>query len=127
MKKNELLFNIIVVLFVSLCFVYTGYNMFFRQRNLNVPNKNALKNIMNDINIGDSVDLVKKVYVKNKTESLEFNNKDPNFWTIGMPLEFGAGDWILFINFKDQVVKELRMRTSDGHENKPEGAPNDKK
>jgi hypothetical protein len=43
-----------------------------------------------------------------------------------MPLEFGATDWCLLIDFDQGKVSAIRMRTSDGIQRKPEAAPDDK-
>lgn len=47
-------------------------------------------------------------------------------WSVGMPLEFGATDWILWVDLREGRVVRLRMRSSDGIHRQPEGTPADK-
>ena len=41
-------------------------------------------------------------------------------------LEFGAGNWLLVIQFQGEQVSALRVRTADGDHDHPAEAPPDK-
>jgi hypothetical protein len=47
-------------------------------------------------------------------------------WSAAAPLEFGAGNWVVLIEFQGEHVSALRVRTADGVHHHPTGAPADK-
>jgi hypothetical protein len=50
----------------------------------------------------------------------------PSEWLVQTPLQFGAGNWQLWIEFDGPAVTALRVRTSDSKQIVPEGAPSDR-
>ena len=47
-------------------------------------------------------------------------------WSIEAPMEFGAKNFVLYIEFKDSNVAALRVRTADSKNERPNDAPADK-
>ena len=47
-------------------------------------------------------------------------------WFAETPSEFGAGNWILVIEFADERVRAIRVRTADTIRDRPVGAPPDR-
>jgi hypothetical protein len=58
--------------------------------------------------------------------NLAFYPGDPQMWSGAAPLEFGARNWVLLIEFQGEHVSALRVRTADGIRDHPVGAPPDK-
>ena len=50
----------------------------------------------------------------------------PSEWLVETPLQFGAGNWVLWIEFEGQEIRALRVRTADSKEVLPERAPPDR-
>ena len=96
----------------------------FHSQKSNEPNRTALLGIYDAVALGSSYDDVLKAYWQHRTRSLGLSAERPTDWSISMPLEFGATDWRLHIEFRDDKVSALRVRTSDGPP--PNGAPSDK-
>jgi len=85
-------------------------------------------------NIANMMQIIKLGYSKEKTEEILLKAKSPNFklekinqgeWILSTPLEFGATNWLLVIDFKNDKVASLKVRTSDSMNIKPDSAPND--
>jgi hypothetical protein len=57
-------------------------------------------------------------------EHLSINTSE-NVVFIETPLEFGAQNWVLMIEFKDRKIVALRFRTVDNLSIRPKGAPSD--
>lgn len=49
-----------------------------------------------------------------KSTALTIRNDNPKTWEIMTPLEFGAENWVLWIEFEDEKVRALKIRTLDG-------------
>ena len=58
--------------------------------------------------------------------NLRFNSDDAQTWLVSTPLEFGAQNWVLLIEFEGEHVSALRVRTADSSQNHPPEAPPDK-
>jgi hypothetical protein len=58
--------------------------------------------------------------------NLEFTSDDTQTWLVSTPLEFGAQNWVLLIEFAGEHVSALRVRTPDSYRNHPPEAPPDK-
>ena len=48
-----------------------------------------------------------------------------NIWVVRTPLIFGAGNWLLYMEFTDARLSALKIRTPDGYTYRPEDAPAD--
>ena len=49
-----------------------------------------------------------------------------NEWVVETPVEFGAKNWVLYMEVTDSRVVALRVRTADSVKERPVGAPPDK-
>jgi hypothetical protein len=90
----------------------------------NEPNRRALLAIRDAINVGASHADVLTAYWQHRTPELKLSAEQPSIWSVGIPLEFGASDWGLRIEFANGKVSALRVRTSDG--SPPKDGPKDK-
>jgi hypothetical protein len=61
-----------------------------------------------------------------KYPDLRFRQEDAEGWSASAPHEFGATNWILRIDFQDERVSAVRIRTADGDFDHPAKAPPDK-
>jgi hypothetical protein len=97
-------------------------------RTLNASSKEALSQMHENIQLGDSKEVVRASINSLKTDrSSVRTNAFRDTWEVGMPWEFGAGDWMLFVQFgSNRMVSAVALRTSDGIYLKPKGAPEDK-
>ena len=80
----------------------------------NTTNRAALVAVRDAVKIGASYSDVLAAYWRLKTSDLRLHADDSAHWLIRMPLEFGASDWVLRIEFQDGRVAQVRVRTSDG-------------
>jgi hypothetical protein len=96
----------------------------FHTRKSNEPNRTALLQIRETIAIGASHTETLTAYWRHRTDDLKLFADRPTDWIITMPLEFGASDWKLLIEFQDGRVAAVRVRMSDGPP--PKGGPQDK-
>ena len=96
----------------------------FHTRKSNESHRAALLQIRDAISIGASHADVLAASWQPRTDSLRLFADRPADWIITMPLEFGASDWTLLIEFHDARVSAIRVRTSDGPP--PKDGPKDK-
>ena len=95
---------------------------------LNASSKEALSQMHENIQLGDSQEAVWASINSLKTDKCSVRtNAFQDTWEVGMPWELGAGDWMLFVQFgSHRMVSAVAFRTSDGIYLKPKGAPEDK-
>ncbi|HEY8185051.1 MAG TPA: hypothetical protein VIF64_03220 [Pyrinomonadaceae bacterium] len=89
----------------------------------NAGNRAALLKIHETIRVGDGYETVLKVYWQHASEDLRLYSSSPDTWSISMPHELGAREWVLYLDFSNAKVSAIRVRTSDGPQ--PVEAPND--
>ena len=53
---------------------------------------------------------------------LQVRRTDAHLWTAAAPLELGATNWVLYIEFENGRVSTLGVRSADGRDDHPEGA-----
>jgi hypothetical protein len=120
---------VIVALVVGMTwFVFLGGDV-FRSHSANVPKREALVRIHSAINVGDSYDAVLQTYWSHRTRYLQLFAESPEYWRVAMPLEFGASDWTLILEFRNARASAVQVRTSDSPHRggyRPEEAPKDK-
>jgi hypothetical protein len=137
MDKKQKIFSglVLAIIFYVAIFEILGYRTTLSNRR----DKKVLTIIMNELEIGDSKEKVKNIFYEYKTKTLELidltliapesleQKRKENTWLIRMPYEFGAKDWILWIEFdeNDKIIG-LKMRVSDSKKFKPKDAPEDK-
>jgi len=81
---------------------------------------------MNTLSPADTPDHVREIFANHATYRLRLQERSQDHWEITMPLEFGATDWCLLIDFDQGRVSAIRMRSSDAIDRRPEAAPDDK-
>ena len=96
----------------------------FHTERRNEPNRTAMLQIRDAIAIGASHTEVLAAYWQHRTEALRLFADRATGWVVTMPLEFGASDWKLLIEFQDGRVSAVQVRTSDGPP--PKDGPKDK-
>ena len=118
----------IIGLVIGIAIVGVVVEMLFGARYLNTSSKEALRRMHEELNVGFSKDEVLSVYERNKTARTKFvTDSWKDTWDISMPFEFGATDWVLYVQFDCSAkVTSLVMRTSDGIHNRPRSSPQDK-
>lgn len=123
-KRSHIITAIIVlVLLIGWVRIFWFGEVFHTQKR-NEPNRAALLRIRDAIPIGASHADVLTVYWQYRTDRLRIWAEGPKGWSISTPLEFGARNWYLRIDFEDGRVAALRVRTEDGPS--PKNGPPDK-
>jgi hypothetical protein len=69
---------------------------------------------------------VRQLLSEPRFRGLTLAEDSPNEWGIETPMEFGATNWVLYLEMSDSRVIGLRLRTSDSQAIHPKGAPPDK-
>jgi hypothetical protein len=69
---------------------------------------------------------VEQVMDSGRYPHLQFHRGHEERWSGATPSEFGAGNWVLVIEFQGGQVSALRVRTADGDHDHPAEAPPDK-
>lgn len=107
---------------------YFVWSTLFESRMLNVSSKTALVEMHSRIQLGDSEAGVRALVDDLRTDrTMLRTNLFLNTWEVSMPLELGATDWVLFIQYApEQTVSAVALRTSDGIHLRPKNAPPDK-
>jgi hypothetical protein len=59
-------------------------------------------------------------------DELALHQESPNEWSVEAPMQFGAKNWILYIEFRDSKITGLRVRTANSKNEHPTNAPEDK-
>lgn len=120
---------IIITLVVVLAGLYYFWWIFLSGDNFALHGKNeanrvAIKELAAAITLGSTREDVLKDYYKIRTDDLRLRCDTPTGWTISMPMEFSASDWILWLDFDQDRISAVRVRSSDGP--KPNASPDDK-
>jgi hypothetical protein len=103
-------------------FFFSG--RFFHSRASNAPNRTALVQLHRAIQLDASASEVRDLFQRYATPQLTLHDERPSDWQIRMPMEFGASDWKLLLDFQDGRVIRVRLLTADGPP--PEDGPPDK-
>lgn len=103
--------------------VFASGDVFYSSRR-NVPNRAALRQVYEAVPVGASHAEVLAAYWQHRSDDLRLFADRPTKWVITMPLEFGASDWKLSLEFQEGRVSAIRVRTSDGPP--PKDGPKDK-
>jgi hypothetical protein len=59
-------------------------------------------------------------------QGLVLEDNSPQEWVVETPSEFGATNWVLYLEVSDSKVVGLQVRTADSRNAHPRGAPADK-
>jgi hypothetical protein len=114
-NTRSLLLAVIAVVIVGLVWVKGFWltEVFHTPAN-NEPNRKALLQMRAAIVTGTPHSDVLAAYWKYRTDALRLVADTPTHWFIRMPAELGASDWLLVIEFQDNRVVAVQLRTSDG-------------
>lgn len=90
--------------------------------------RQEMRNLMAQIQLGDTKAQVQQKFKSGSYKVLLFRtNRGANLWSVSTPFEFGAGNWILYLEFDKDKVIALRLRVADSITMRPrEQAPPDK-
>ena len=111
-----------VLAFILWYFFFSG--RVFHSRASNAPNRDALVLLHEAIQIGTSASEVRDLFQRYATPQLRLHDERPTDWVVRMPMEFGASDWKLLLDFRDDRVVRVRLVTADGPP--PKNGPPDK-
>lgn len=120
-KKILLLLSILVVI------IFLAYYQMSSARQRHESYHAALVKIMTQLNIGDSRLNVELLVGALQDTHIRLVKEARDEWIIKTPLEYGASNWILVVNFVGDKISLLRVRTEDSIANRPYDAPPDKK
>jgi hypothetical protein len=120
--------EITLCLIVLAAIAFFGWQAFFEANTNNAPSKEAVAMMHHDIALYATKDDVTSIYKKYKTERNTIRtDMFQDTWEICMPIEFGASDWTLYVQYNTQnLVSAVAMRKSDGLHRRPDGSPKDK-
>ena len=121
--------HVIISVIATLAAAYYSWWFFasgdvFHSSKRNAPNRTALLQLYEAVAVGSSHAEVLAAYWQHRTEELKLSAERPSAWSVRMPLEFGASDWLLLVEFRDDRVSAVRVRMSDGPP--PKDGPKDK-
>lgn len=103
-------------------FFFSGH--FFHSHTSNAPNRAALVQLHQAIQLDSSASEVRELFQRYATPQLRLHDERVADWLIRMPMEFGASDWKLLLDFRDDRVIRVRLLTADGPP--PKDGPPDK-
>jgi hypothetical protein len=89
-------------------------------------NRREVLALYEDLQLGMTKQQVGDVMDSGKYPHLQFYRGDTGKWSGSAPLEFGAGNWVVLIEFLREHVSALRVRTADSDHDHPAEAPPDK-
>jgi hypothetical protein len=75
---------------------------------------------------GMTKEQVQRLLDPSRYPHLQIRRTDAHLWSAAAPLELGATNWVLYIEFENGCVSTLGIRTGDGRDDHPDGAPHDK-
>lgn len=124
-KLSHFIVTIVLLVFVGNALrviFWSGDVLFTHERN--TPNRVALIELREAIDLGASYLEVLSAYWRLRTIDLTLGVEDPATWVVATPLEFLATNWEMFIEFRDGKVAAIRIKTAKG--NPPKDGPADK-
>ncbi len=89
----------------------------------NAENRTSLLKVRESIRLGDGYEDVLRAYWQHASSELRLVPVSPKTWSVSMPHEILAMDWVMYIDFSNGKVSAIKVRTSDGPP--PPGAPAD--
>jgi hypothetical protein len=117
MKFSRTLFRdacILLLTFGVMLWYFLFSGRVFHSHASNAENRDALIQIHRAIQLGSSASEVRELYRRHATSSLGLRDERPTDWEVRMPMEFGASDWKLLIEFQEGKVIRVRILTADG-------------
>lgn len=78
------------------------------------------------VQLGASSSEIRALIGESEFRHLKLREVDPSSFLVQTPLEWGARNWVLWIDVKDDKVTALRIRFHDDKNGRPDEAPPDK-
>ena len=87
-----------------------------------------MRDLWNRVELGDSQAKFERDFAAGNPQSLELRRWKSSYWAVRTPIEFGAGNWVLYVEFDERKrIGALRIRTTGSVDEKPrESAPADR-
>jgi hypothetical protein len=124
MKNQKLIFSIVGFLLLAYySWLIFGSGDWILTHSTNTQKREAMLKVREEIHIGDGYESALRSYWLHGSKDLRLDAGSPKTWTVSMPREFPARDWVLWVEFADGKVSAVRVRTSDGPP--PSDAPAD--
>lgn len=107
--------GLILLTILGFCFwIFLFSGWVFHSHASNAPNRHALVQLHQAIELGASTADVRDLFQRHATPQLKLNESYPEQWHVRMPMEFGATDWKLLLDFRDGKIVGVRLLTADG-------------
>jgi hypothetical protein len=71
-------------------------------------------------------DELRRLFNESRFQGLSLEDDSPSEWVVETPTEFGATNWVLYVEVSDSKIVTLRIRTADSRNVHPTGAPADR-
>ena len=124
MKKQKFIITFVAALLVAYyAWWIFGSGDWFYTHARNASNRTAILKIREELRVGDGYDQTLRTYWQYAPKDLRLDSGSSQTWSVSMPSEIGARDWVMYLNFSDGKVSGIRVRTSDGPP--PSDAPED--
>ena len=114
MKQRSVIGFILVVVLAYYPWLIFASGDWFRTHHQNACNRAALLKIREDLRLGDGYEMVLRRYWQHASDDLTLYSGNPRGWSVSMPLEFGATDWALLLEFTNGKLSAIKIRTADG-------------
>jgi hypothetical protein len=115
MRKDRTILGLVGFFLVAYFgWLFLGTGDFFTTHRMNAANRIELMKIREQIHPGDSYESVLKVFWQKQCTDLRLLPETQDAWSITMPYEVFATNWVLRLEFKDGRVSSIRVRNSDG-------------
>lgn len=124
MKKQKFIISLISALVLAFYawWIFVSGDWFYTHGR-NAPNRAAILKMREELRVGDGYEKALRIYWQHAPKDLRLDSGSPETWTVSMPFEIGASDWVLYLDFSDSKISAIRVRTSDGP--RPSAAPED--
>jgi hypothetical protein len=73
----------------------------------------------------ETKDEIERVFHAGQFERLQLLKENPEQWVVATPLDFGASNWYLYLEFMDRRLAKVKIRLADSSEIHPRDAPGD--
>ena len=82
--------------------------------------RREMKLLLSQLQLGDSSLQVRNRFQRGNFRYLKLDSRDPTSWVINTPLEMGAKNWTLYLEFDSKAkLAAIRLRTPDGTNIRP--------
>lgn len=78
------------------------------------------------IEIGMTAEDVEQAYAQRSSQDITMRKVTNGFWLFQTPLQWGAVNWVMWVDFSEGAVCAVRMRLLDDESRRPSAAPRDK-